>query len=240
MFEASKGLDAVEELARTSGGYLVARTGNAITIRVPSEAFEAAVAAVTAMGDVLRRDVNVQDVTAEFRDAEVRLENLHAVRDRLEGLLAKAANVQEAIAVERELERVTAEIEQLKGRLKLLGHLVAYSTIHVAFEARPVERVDPIDHEPRGEVELWTTAVANHLRRAGYALLDSRDVKTATGLTGKQLRFGHDEGERPHLYYVTLFVTDATIYVLEAGGTAQQVEASAQHIDWAVENFRPR
>ena len=66
-----------------------------------------------------------------------------------------------------------------------------------------------IDHDPKGEVSFWTTAVANQLRRAGYALLEERDVQTDSGLAGKQLRFGHDEGQRPHLYYVTLFVTDS-------------------------------
>lgn len=96
-----------------------------------------------------------------------------------------------------------------------------------------------IDHEPKGEIGFWTEAVGNQLRRAGYALLDERDVKTTGGMAGKQLRFGHDEGQRPHLYFVTLFVTEGTIYVLEAGGTREQVEKRAADIDWAVANFRP-
>lgn len=95
-----------------------------------------------------------------------------------------------------------------------------------------------IEHEPKGEVSFWTKAVANQLRQSGYALLEERDVQTESGLAGKQLRFGHDEGERPHLYWVTLFVTDANIYVLEAGGTKQQIEASAEQIEWAIKNFR--
>lgn len=97
-----------------------------------------------------------------------------------------------------------------------------------------------IDHDPKGEVTFWTTAVANQLRRAGYALLEERDVETDAGLAGKQLRFGHDEGQRPHLYYVTLFVTDSNIYVLEAGGTKKQIEASSEQIDWAIKNFRTK
>jgi len=95
-----------------------------------------------------------------------------------------------------------------------------------------------IDHKPKGEVSFWTTAIANQLRQAGYALLEEREVQTESGLAGKQLRFGHDEGQRPHLYYVTLFVTASSIYVLEAGGTRQQVEASADQIAWAIKNFR--
>jgi hypothetical protein len=96
-----------------------------------------------------------------------------------------------------------------------------------------------IEHDPRGELGFWSEAVTNQLRRAGYALLDQREVTTTAGLAGTQLRFGHDEGQRPHLYYVTLFVTDATIYLLEAGGTREQVEQRAADIDWAVANFKP-
>lgn len=96
-----------------------------------------------------------------------------------------------------------------------------------------------IPHEPRGEISFWKDAVANHMRqRGGYALLSEIDVKTKSGLSGKQLRFGHDEGQTPHLYYVTLFVTEDDIYLLEAGGTKKLVEANADKIDWAVEEFR--
>lgn len=148
VFEAAQHIDAVEQLARARGGYLVRRADSAISIRIPSDIFHEVVAEVAGFGDVLRREINAQDVSDEFRDLETRLKNLHAVRDRLEVLLQQATNVQEALAVERELERVTGDIEQIKGRLKMLGHLIAYSTIHVQFQARPVERVDPIVELP--------------------------------------------------------------------------------------------
>jgi len=54
-----------------------------------------------------------------------------------------------------------------------------------------------------------------------------------------QLRFGHDEGKRPHLYWITLFVTDETIYVLETGGTREQVTAHEAEIARAIAQFRP-
>lgn len=148
VFEAAQHIDAVEQLARSRNGYLVRRTNNAITIRIPSDIFHETVGHVAGLGDVLQREINAQDVTDQFRDLETRLRNLNAVRDRFEALLAQAKNVQEALQVERELERVTAEIESIKGKLKMLGHLIAYSTINVSFQARPVERVDPIVELP--------------------------------------------------------------------------------------------
>lgn len=141
VFEALEGLDAVEKLAAEHGGYLVRRTDRQIVVRVPAEKFQTALAAVSKIGDELRRDVSVQDVTAQFRDLDTRLKNLVAVRDRLQGLLAKAKNVTEALQVERELTRVTGEIERIKGRLKLYRELIAFSTIAVTFQAAPVEKI---------------------------------------------------------------------------------------------------
>jgi hypothetical protein len=85
--------------------------------------------------------VNVRDVTEQFADLEIRLKNAEAVRERLQALLAKAAKIEDALAVERELERITQTIEQMKGRLRLLGELIAFSTITVNFQARPQDQV---------------------------------------------------------------------------------------------------
>jgi hypothetical protein len=85
--------------------------------------------------------VNVRDVTEQYADLEIRLKNAEAVRQRLEALLAKAGKVEDALAVERELERITQAIEQMKGRLRLLSELVAFSTITANFQARPRDQV---------------------------------------------------------------------------------------------------
>lgn len=101
--------------------------------------------------------------------------------------------------------------------------------------------VRALDHQPKGELAFWTSAIERQLReQSGYALLETRDVKTAQGLAGKQLRFGHDEGQRPHLYYVTLFVTEKKIYLIEAGGAKELVEKRADELAWAVQNFKKR
>lgn len=99
--------------------------------------------------------------------------------------------------------------------------------------------VRELEHEPKGELSFWVRAIENEMRnRGGYALLESKGVQTTQGLSGQQLRFGHDEGNEPHLYYVTVFVTEKYIYLLEAGGKKKLVEAHAQQIDAAVQGFR--
>lgn len=98
--------------------------------------------------------------------------------------------------------------------------------------------VRAIEHEPQGDLAFWVRAMENELRLGrGYALLDTRDVKTAKGLTGKELHFGHDEGSTPHLYWVAVFVTKSTLYVVEAGGTKELVEKNQPLIDAAIESL---
>lgn len=131
-FEVDKTLDAIEKKARELGGYLVKRSDQSVlTVRVPSRHFDAALRDVQGLGDVVRRNIQVDDVTDKFFDIEVRLKNSLAMRERLEQLLSKAKNVSESLVVERELARVAGEIERLRGRLRLMSELIAYSTISV-------------------------------------------------------------------------------------------------------------
>lgn len=103
-----------------------------------------------------------------------------------------------------------------------------------------VMAVRELDHEPKGEPEFWVKAIKNRMReRGGYALIDEKPVQSGDGVKGTQLRFGHDEDSgKPHLYYVTLFVTDDALFLLEAGGTKDLMTASAKKIDQAVREFR--
>ncbi len=135
VYQVAPGLEAIERIGRDSGGYLSVKTDREVTIRVPRAKFEDALKRVEASGDVLHRDVRAQDVTDEFMDLDTRLKNAHAMRQRLQDLLAKAA-VKEALEIEKELGRITGEIETMEGKLKLLRDRIAFSTITVSFEAR--------------------------------------------------------------------------------------------------------
>ncbi len=141
VYEVSKSLDIVEGLAKDVGGFMSRREDRSVTIRVPAQKFQEVVLAIEKVGDVLHRNVVSEDVTAEYRDLEVQLANALAMRIRFEKLLEKANKVEEALAIERELGRITGEIERIKGRLKLLGDMARYSTITVNFNARNTEQV---------------------------------------------------------------------------------------------------
>ena len=135
VYQVDQGLAAVERVARELDGYLAMRADLAITIRVPRAKFEAALKAIEGSGDVVHRDIKAEDVTDEFFDTAVRARTARALRDRRAKLLQQAA-VKEALEIEKELARVTQDIELLEVKLKLLRHRIAYSTINVAFRPR--------------------------------------------------------------------------------------------------------
>jgi hypothetical protein len=132
-------------MTRDAGGYLLNQTSTTISVRIPAARFTGSLDAITKLGDLLDRNVAARDVTEQFRDLETRLGNARAVRDRLTALLARAHDVEDALRVERELGRVTEELELLEGRLQRLRELIAFSTIHVRLSAERPEQV----HESR-------------------------------------------------------------------------------------------
>jgi hypothetical protein len=132
VFQVTEGMDSVEEIGRDVAGYLSNRGDSALTIRVPRDHFRDAVSRIERLGDVIHRDIKAEDVTDAFVDLAARLKNAYAMRDRLVELLHKAT-VKEAIDIQKELGRITEQIEQMEGQMKLLQDKTAFSTIAVSF-----------------------------------------------------------------------------------------------------------
>lgn len=152
VFEVRATQDALAARARSMGGVLTQRSDDRLVLRVPAERFEAFLDGIEAHGDVLHRDVVAADVGEEFRDLSMRIQNFDVVRQQLERLLAQATDVTQALAVQRELERVTGELEVLRGRQRYLADRIAFSTITFAFR--------PLPREALGQAETFRLPIA--------------------------------------------------------------------------------
>jgi hypothetical protein len=133
--------DKIIDTAEALGGHLAGRTDNAIKVKVPSARFRDALVAIAKLGDVTRQSVTADDVTAQFKDLEVRVQNLRATRKRLEEFLAKAPSVNEMLTVERELERVATELDAIEGRLRYLRDATSFSVLTVTLTKRAEAQV---------------------------------------------------------------------------------------------------
>ena len=136
--EVARAEDAAKQfLAKVEewGGYLQQQTGTAVTVRIPAEHFDAAFAAVRDAGRVLSESRKAKDVTEEFVDLGIRVDNARRSRDRLVEILKLAKEVEDILRVEKELRRLTEEIERIEGRLKFLRDQVSMSTLQAQFQS---------------------------------------------------------------------------------------------------------
>lgn len=132
-------IDKIIDVAEALGGSLMGRRDDGVDIRVPSQHFRAALKELEGVAVVTTRSVKAEDVTEQVHDLEVRLSNLKATQKRLQEFLARAANVNDALTVERELERVAQEIDTIEGKVTFLKTRASFSQISVALRERPRE-----------------------------------------------------------------------------------------------------
>jgi hypothetical protein len=103
-----------------------------LEIKVPAIHFDSLVNEATAgVAHTDRRDIKVQDVTAEFVDIEARIKTKKELEQRYLTLLGKANSVKDVLEIERELGVLRSDIESIEGRMKVLKTSVAYATLEV-------------------------------------------------------------------------------------------------------------
>ena len=124
------------QAAEAYGGFMTSTTNNSALIRVPAAAFELAMNELAEYGKLREKNISGRDVTDEYLDLGIRLENAEKSRSRYLELLARAETVEAALAVERELERLNEVIDRYKGQLNRIEQLEAYSTIQVYFQQK--------------------------------------------------------------------------------------------------------
>ena len=130
--------EAVLEWCQSFGGYVASsfnhETNAAFTVRIPAAHFDAAMAAAGNLGRVRTRNVSTQDVSEQFYDLQTRLDTRKILRDRLQAYLAQAANMEDLLGIERELNSTLTEIESMEGRMRRLSNQIDYSTITVELQ----------------------------------------------------------------------------------------------------------
>ncbi|WP_291721014.1 DUF4349 domain-containing protein [Bernardetia sp.] len=126
----------LERIAEKYDGYVGYLSTRQTTIRVKSEEFENVIEEIEKLGKITRKDIIGNDVTEQYWDAQIRLDNAIATRKRYIELLQMAKNVEEAILVERELARISQDIDLLKGQINKLDNLEEFATITISIREK--------------------------------------------------------------------------------------------------------
>lgn len=107
----------------------------AITIRVPFEAYDAAVVELKATAiKVTSETSNAQDVTEQYTDLQAQLKVAREEEQAFLRLLDRSASVSDLLQVQRELSQVRTRIESLQGRIQYLDNQTSLSTLTISLK----------------------------------------------------------------------------------------------------------
>ena len=145
------------KLSRVSDG---SQSGT-ITLRVPTDKFDAAVAQIRELGKVQQINVSTQDVTAEYVDLEARIRNSQREEREITKLFDRGGKLADIITIESKLSEVRERIERLQGQMRMLRDQTDLSTLNVSI----------FEHGQAAVAEPGEYSVAYHLRSAFRGLL---------------------------------------------------------------------
>lgn len=124
-----------------------------LQVRMPAEQLDGAVGTIEALGRLMSKQVNTDDVTEEYVDTDARIRNLKKTEERLLEHLSQSMLMENTLKVEQEMTRVREQLERLEGRLRYLSHSVRFSTITVnLIETPKAESIIPVDTFSSGKV----------------------------------------------------------------------------------------
>ncbi|MFI9329843.1 DUF4349 domain-containing protein [Kitasatospora sp. NPDC052868] len=154
--DVAKVLEQARVLTAASGGYVGGETVNGgandsagatgqITVKVPSASFQQTLDQLAALGEVLTRKSQADDVTQQVADVASRVQTQQASVERVRALMAQAKTLSEITSLESELSRREADLESLQKQVKELSARTSLSTItlDVRREAKPVQHDEP-------------------------------------------------------------------------------------------------
>ena len=131
-----------------------------LLIRVPSENFDATMRALGNLGNIDSQSVSGQDVSSQFVDLEARLRTWEAQEAVFLRLMHKANSINQTLQIQRQLQDVQLQIEQIKGELHQLHDQTTLATIDVTIHEPGVVPPKPKPVTARPSLsEAWSKAV---------------------------------------------------------------------------------
>ena len=113
------------------------------TMRIPSGRFDEAVGRVEQLGERVSASLSSQDVTEEYVDLEGRLNYWRQQEAFYSNLMDEVAEVNELIALQKQMQEVLLTIEQIEGRKRYLDSRTDFATLTVGLTEVPGEPVVP-------------------------------------------------------------------------------------------------
>ena len=143
--DVTAAIEAATDIARDLGGWLVGsdhtlKHHGSVSVRVPAGSLDDAIDSLRQLALEVDHEVtNSVDVTDEYVDLKSRMRNLEATETALLALFDRAQQVEDALAVQRELVWVQEEMEVIQGRIAYLEQTSAFSLLNVSLRLAPFD-----------------------------------------------------------------------------------------------------
>jgi hypothetical protein len=113
------------------------------SLRVPQPQLASVLAELRTVGHVETEIQNSEEITRQHADLVARLKNSHETEGRLQAMLMqRTGTIGDVLAVEQEMARVRAELEQMEADQKNLERRVSYTAIDLSFSEEYKAKLD--------------------------------------------------------------------------------------------------
>lgn len=102
-----------------------------MTVRIEADKAAKFVDYLSTILNVTSRSENIEDVTDDYNDINIRIATLETEISRLQELIKKAEKVTEIVEIEQKISSSTSELQKLKNRINNYDKRINYSTIYI-------------------------------------------------------------------------------------------------------------
>lgn len=148
VYKLDDAMQRAEALTLAAGGYVQNLSQGYYVLRIPAPALRGIMDELAHLGVVEARTLQARDVSEEYVDLTTRIRVLRETQQQLLILLKQARNVDEALKVRESVDRITMELEQAMGRLRMLESLIGFSTLTVRMSQRGPQNTIPSSNDP--------------------------------------------------------------------------------------------
>jgi len=127
--------------------------------RIPADAWERTLGGLRGLAVVRGQEISTDEVTGLVVDLGARIANLRATESALQAIMARAAKIEDVLAVQKQLTDTRGQIEELVAQKTSLEDRAAFGSLTVTFvlPARPAPAATrPPGWDPAGDVEAAT------------------------------------------------------------------------------------
>ncbi len=155
----------------TMGGYLSSSSINGtsfqsekvryanLTVRIPSDTYDAFVSGIGGYGNVTYRTESVNDVTMAYVDTESRIKAYETEYATLLEILEKADNLNDVLVIQNRITEVTYQLESYRSQLRKYDDLISYCTVHLNISE--VVELTEIKEPPKTVSERMSQGLSN-------------------------------------------------------------------------------